>query len=65
MMTWQPVDGSGDGRMTAWIHPSVPLLFVFDDADVPAIDPKRLEAIMQATNATGELILDHLIPPPT
>lgn len=61
MMTWLPVDGSRDGRMSAWIHPAVPLLFIFDSVDLPSIDPRRLEEMMHATNATGELVLDHLV----
>lgn len=65
MMTWRPIDGGHGGRMTVWIHPSVPLLFVFDDADVPPIDSHRLEELIHATNATGELVLDHLTSPPT
>ncbi|CAH0157779.1 MULTISPECIES: hypothetical protein [unclassified Microbacterium] len=63
MMTWSPIDGGPDKRMTAWIHPSVPLLFSFDDEEAPAIDPQRLEEMMHATNATGELVLDHLTRP--
>ena len=47
--------------MSAWIHPSVPLLFMFDSAELPPIDPKRLEETMHATNATGELVLENLI----
>ncbi|MGO2746853.1 DUF7882 family protein [Microbacterium sp.] len=62
MMTWIPVGVGASGRMTAWIHPALPLLFTFDDAELPPIDPQRLEDIMHATNATGELVLDHLLP---
>jgi len=62
MMTWLPVGKGAGGRMTAWIHPAVPLLFVFDTAELPPIDPQRLEDMMHTTNATGELLLDHLIP---
>ncbi|MCE7480822.1 MULTISPECIES: DUF7882 family protein [Actinomycetes] len=61
MMTWLPLDGKPSGRMSAWIHPAVPLLFIFDSAELPPIDPKRLEETMHATNATGELVLDHLV----
>jgi hypothetical protein len=64
MMTWCPVDAGSDGRLTVWIHPSVPLLFAFDDPDVPPIDPHRLEEMIRSVNATGELVLDHLIAPP-
>jgi hypothetical protein len=63
MMTWRPVEDGADGRMSVWIHPSVPLLFTFDSSDVPVIDPHRLEELIHATNATGELVLDHLIRP--
>lgn len=63
MMTWRPIDGGSAGRITAWIHPSVPLVFIFDNAEIPPIDSRRLEEIMHATNATGELVLDHLTRP--
>lgn len=63
MMTWVPVDGSAAGRVSAWIHPSVPLVFTFDSDEPSPIDPHRLEELMQATNATGELLLEHLTPP--
>ncbi|WP_404435127.1 hypothetical protein LG322_08180 [Microbacterium aerolatum] len=61
MMTWRPIDQGEGSRLTAWIHPSVPLVFVFDSPDAPAIDSKRLEEMIHATNATGELVLDHLV----
>lgn len=62
MMTWVPVDGGAAGRVSAWIHPSVPLVFIFDTDEPTPIDPQRLEELMQATNATGELVLEHLTP---
>lgn len=65
MMTWRPVDGGDDGRLTVWIHPSVPLLFVFDEAETPPINSRRLEDMIHAVNASGELVLDHLIRPAT
>lgn len=61
MMTWRPIEKGADGRMTVWIHPSVPLLFVFDDAEAPPIDSRRLEEMIHSVNASGELVLDHLI----
>ncbi|WP_194419661.1 hypothetical protein [Microbacterium abyssi] len=63
MMTWHPIDGSPSGRMTAWIHPAVPLVFAFDESDSPPIDSHRLEDMIHATNASGELVLDHLVAP--
>ncbi|GGD77603.1 DUF7882 family protein [Microbacterium murale] len=61
MMTWLPIGGGPNGRMSAWIHPAVPLVFMFDSAELPSINSKRLEDMMHATNATGELVLENLV----
>jgi hypothetical protein len=47
-----------------WIHPAIPLQFGFDDADQPPIDAKLIAEMMRVLNATGELVLDHLIHTP-
>ncbi|MEZ7753948.1 hypothetical protein O5Y58_00360 [Microbacterium paraoxydans] len=60
MMTWQPPEGGIDRRASVWIHPAIPLQFGFDEAEPPAVDPQRIQEIMQALNATGDLQLDHL-----
>jgi len=62
MMTWRPVDSGIDQRATVWIHPAIPLQFGFDAAENPPIDPRLIAEMMQSLNATGELVLDHLIP---
>lgn len=61
MMTWRPLQGGVDARATVWIHPAIPLQFGFDEASLPAVDPHRIAEMMHALNATGELILDHLM----
>ncbi len=60
MMTWLPESGRLAGRLTTWMHPSIPLIFTFDDAAMPAIDPKRIEHMMERLNARGDLVLDQL-----
>ena len=60
MMTWQPVNGSPDARLTAWISPSIPLVFAFDDPKTAAVDPARITRMMESLNAHGELLVDHL-----
>lgn len=60
MMTWLPKN-SPDGRLTAWVHPGIPLLYAFDVAAVPKIDAERVELMMRELNATGELVLDHFL----
>jgi hypothetical protein len=64
MMTWRPVGGGGvDKRTTVWIHPAIPLQFGFDGAEQPPVDARLVADMMQALNASGELLLDHLIAP--
>ncbi|GAA2935232.1 hypothetical protein GCM10010458_18730 [Microbacterium luteolum] len=63
MMTWRPVNGGEDQRATVWIHPAIPLQFGFDSAEPPAVDPHLIADMMKALNATGELVLDHLVAP--
>ena len=63
MMTWLPVGAGPDKRATIWIHPAIPLQFGFDAAEPPPIDPHTVQEIMQALNASGELVLDKLTTP--
>lgn len=58
IMTWLPTDDTGDGRLSAWIHPSIPLVFGFDEARLPAIDAARITKMMEALNAHGELLIE-------
>lgn len=60
MMTWLPQDQNPAGRLTIWMHPSIPLVFAFDGTAMPAMDPKRIERLMEGLNARGELLLDQL-----
>ena len=61
MMTWVPRDGGVNRRATVWIHPAIPLQFGFDEARMPEIDPRSVTELMQHLNATGELVLDHVL----
>jgi hypothetical protein len=60
MMTWLP-EKNPAGRLTIWMHPSIPLVFAFDDSSLAALDPTRIERMMELLNARGELVLDQLI----
>ena len=63
MMTWLPITDGPDQRATVWIHPAIPLQFGFDAAAPAAIDPHLIAEMMKSLNATGELVLDHLVAP--
>ncbi len=51
VFTW--VDGSQ--QHSIWVHPSVPLHFEFDDAEVPDIDPEWLEHLLSLANSPAGL----------
>ncbi|MGB3375349.1 MAG: hypothetical protein WBA87_09435 [Microbacterium sp.] len=61
MMTWLPDAKTAEGRLTIWMHPSIPLVIAFDGPQMPTIDPARLQRMMELLNARGELVLDQLV----
>lgn len=63
MMTWHPTEGGDPGRVTVWIHPAIPLQFLFTTAEPQQIEKSRIEDMMHALNATGELVIDELVQP--
>lgn len=63
MMTWLPHEGGDLGRVTVWIHPAIPLQFLFTSPEPQPIQKQRIEEIMHALNATGELVIDDYVQP--
>lgn len=57
MMSWPTGDDAH--RMSAWVHPSIPLVLEFEGATLPRIDPARIERMMAHLNSRGELLLDE------
>jgi hypothetical protein len=60
MMTWLPKPEVQSGRLTIWVHPSIPLVFEFDEANAPSIEAGRVARMMEQLNSRGELVLDQL-----
>lgn len=58
MMTW-PSGKKSPGRLSAWMHPAIPLVLEFDAEPPPAIDPARVSHMMERLNARGELVIDE------
>lgn len=53
-LTWHQRSGTAAGRTTVWIHPSIPLRFVFDSAEPELLDPELLRSLAtQAATAGG------------
>lgn len=57
ILSWQHAADDPGGRSTIWLHPSIPLQFVFDDVEPPQLNARWIEELMQSTNATGEIVL--------
>ena len=66
MISWSHPDGSG--RSSVWLQPSIPLRFVFDSPEEPAIDRALLASLAAAASSNGGLVLDlddiHLLAEP-
>nr|WP_201469929.1 hypothetical protein [Microbacterium hydrocarbonoxydans] len=60
MMSWNPTNGLPDARLTAWIHPSIPLVMAFDTADPITVDAERVSRMMNSLNAHGELLIEDM-----
>ncbi|QMU96245.1 hypothetical protein FVO59_02745 [Microbacterium esteraromaticum] len=61
-LSWQhpPVDPTG--RTTIWLHPSIPLQFVFDAPEPPELSTEWITALGNSANTSGgiRLLPEHL-----
>ena len=61
-LSWQHADDQPRGRSTLWLHPSIPLRFVFDEPEAPELSRNWIEELMRSANSTGGILLvpEHL-----
>jgi hypothetical protein len=59
LMSWRDADSVGDGRSSAWIHPSIPLYFKFSGSRVPNINRDWLASLMASANGSQGLIVTN------
>ncbi len=59
---WETPVPEGDGHAVLWLHPSVPLIFTFDEARPPSINRQWLEMLSVAANSSAGL---KLMPEPS
>ncbi|WP_150953272.1 hypothetical protein [Microbacterium testaceum] len=45
------------GRSTVWLHPSIPLRFVFDEPEPALLSRAWIEALATSANSSGGLLL--------
>lgn len=61
-LSWRHPEDEPRGRSTIWLHPSIPLRFVFDDPDTPELSREWLEELSQTANSSGgiTLVSEHI-----
>jgi hypothetical protein len=66
-LSWQHPDDLPAGRTTLWLHPSIPLRFVFDDPEPPELSRQWIEDLAHSANSSGgiQLIPEYLEPKPS
>lgn len=63
-LSWEHPEGEAPGRSTLWLHPSIPLRFVFDDPETPALSQQWLHELATSANSSGGIRLteEHIEP---
>lgn len=56
-LSWRDPANGEHGRQTIWLHPSIPLRFVFDDPEPPQLNVKWIEQLMASANSSGGITL--------
>ncbi len=56
-LSWQHPEGQPPGRSTLWLHPSIPLRFVFDDPEPPELSRQWIEDLAVSANSSGGIQL--------
>ena len=56
-VSWKHPDEQPRGRSTLWLHPNIPLRFVFDEPDPPELSRAWIEELMRSANSTGGIQL--------
>lgn len=56
-LSWTHPEGQEPGRSTVWLHPSIPLRFVFDDPEPAMLSRAWIEALANSANSSGGLML--------
>lgn len=61
-LSWRHPEGDTPGRSTLWLHPSIPLRFVFQEPETPELSRNWIEDLAHSANSSGgiTLIEEHL-----
>lgn len=60
-VSWRHPDDEPRGRSTIWLHPSIPLRFVFDEPEPTTLSREWIEELASSANSSGGILLvtDH------
>lgn len=68
-VSWEHPDDEPRGRSTLWLHPSIPLRFVFDDPEPTKLSRQWVEDLANSASSSGgiTLVAEHIdtAPEPT
>jgi len=56
-VTWRHPEDQPRGRSTIWLHPSIPLRFVFDDPEPAELSRQWIEDLAHSANSSGGITL--------
>ena len=56
-VSWRHPDDQPHGRSTVWLHPSIPLRFVFDDPEPALLRREWIEELANSANSSGGILL--------
>ncbi|WP_460794815.1 DUF7882 family protein [Microbacterium sp. GXF0217] len=64
-MSWRHPENQPRGRSTIWLHPSIPLRFIFDQPEPTDLNTRWIQDLMNSANSTGGIALvDEVIDGP-
>ncbi|MDD7927986.1 DUF7882 family protein [Microbacterium thalli] len=56
-LSWRHPEGEPTGRSTIWLHPSIPLRFVFDDPEPTTLSREWVEELASSANSSGGIMV--------
>ncbi len=56
-VSWRHPEDQPRGRSTIWLHPSIPLRFVFDDPEPAVLSRAWMEELAHSANSSGGIML--------
>lgn len=56
-VSWRHPEDEARGRSTIWLHPSIPLRFVFDDPEPAQLSRDWIEDLAMSANSSGGINL--------